>query len=147
MSQQMKSLAALLLASLAGLGAGRALPRPGGGDMLDAVAAVQRRAPHFFISERKPCARWARAGGVYLCREPRTLEEVETLLCKDRSHTGPRWAGVVCFRGTADPSFSYTPGASDGGEGCLNYGAFAVYGDPEMLREVREHLAAAGFGR
>ena len=147
MSQALKSLAPLVLVALAALAVGRALPRPrGGGDMLDAVAAVQRRSPHFLISDPKPYHNWAKGGALYLCRAPRTGDEMEAL-CKDRSRAGPGWAGVVCFRGTADPGFRYLPGASDGGANCLHYGAFAVYGDPEMLEEVREALAAEGFGR
>ncbi len=57
----------------------------------------------------------------------------------------PRWVGVVCFKATADPSEVYFPWVSEGGDRLLDYGDFAVFGDPEMLGEVRDILAAEGF--
>jgi hypothetical protein len=126
------------------LAAGYTLPRPGeAGDLMDAVAAVQRRAPRFLISEPTPPANWVRSGALYLCRAPRTVAEVDGL-SKAPGEPDPRWAGVVCFKGTTDPNRPYTSGV-DGGPRCLEYGAFAVFGDPELLEEVRAVLAAEGF--
>jgi hypothetical protein len=39
----------------------------------------------------------------------------------------------------------YVPSVSEGGERCLDYGDFAVFGDREVLQEVRTILAAEGF--
>ncbi len=135
-----------LLAVAAVAGWGYAPQRPGqpGGDMLDAVAAVQRRAPRFLISEPVPLANWARGGALYLCRAPRTAADVDGL-GKQPSLPDPRWAGVVCFRGTDDPSVFDVPWVSEGGDRCLRYPNFAVFGDPDMLKEVQALLAAEGF--
>jgi hypothetical protein len=146
MPSSLKSRALLLLVSLLSLAAGLALPRAGRrpGDMLDAAAAVQRRAPLFLISEPLPHAGWAKGGALYLCRTAKTADDVEKL-GKRPPGQGPGWAGVVCFKGTADPDIGYVPGVSDGGDRCLAYGPFAVYGDPELLEEVRAILAAEGY--
>jgi hypothetical protein len=144
MAQYFKPWGAPALVLLA-LAAGYALPRPGrGGDMLDAVAAVQRRAPRFLISEPLPTANWAQIGTLYLCREAMTAGEADSL-SKYPRHPDPRWAGVVCFRGTGDPGHFCFPGAAGGSHRCLDYGAFVVFGDPEMLEEVQAILAAEGF--
>jgi hypothetical protein len=66
-------------------------------------------------------------------------------LSRHPSRPDPRWAGVVCFKGTADPHQFDVPWVSEGGGRCLYFGAFAVFGDPEMLREVEAILAAEGF--
>jgi hypothetical protein len=149
MSQHLKSWVPLALASLLALAAGYALSRSGrrGGDMLDAVAAVQRRSPRFLVSEPAPSANWARSGALYLCRRPRTAEDVDGL-GKHPWTPDPRWAGVVCFKGLANlhlSRLSYFPWVSEGGDRCLDYGDFAVFGDPELLQEVRAILAAEGF--
>jgi hypothetical protein len=60
-------------------------------------------------------------------------------------HPDPRWAGVVCFRGTADPRLHCFPAAAGDSHHCLDYGAFVVFGDPELLEEVQAILAAEGF--
>src|SRR5262245_45534029 len=146
MSRPFKYWVALALVSGLALAAGYALPRPGrpGGDLLDAVAAVQRRSPRFLVSEPRPGANWARAGALYLCRTPRTAADVDGL-GKQPGRPDPRWAGVVCFHGTVDPHRLHHPWLAEGGERCLHYGRFAVFGDPEELREVRAILAAEGF--
>jgi hypothetical protein len=146
MLQRLKLSIALALVAFLALAAGYALPRPGrrGGDMMDAVAAVQRRSPRFLISEPNPAGNWVQIGAVYLCRAPRTAADVDGLI-KDRWGHDPHWTGVICFQGTADPNQVAGPWAAEGGDCCLDYGAFAVFGDPEMLQEVQRILAAAGF--
>lgn len=137
--------AALLFAL--GLAVGVVLPWPArpeaGGrnyDLLDAVAAVQRRSPRFLVSEPLPETTWARTGTVYLCRQPRTVQEAETL---NKFRLGdPRWAGVLCFQGAADLPITW-PWAD--GDTFLNYGTFAVVGDPGELGEVRAILESEGF--
>ena len=131
-----------------GLTAGIALPQPRPAasarsyDLMDAVAAVQRRSPRFLVSEPIPETTWVRTGTVYLCRRPRTAHEADTL---SKFRLGdPRWAGVLCFQGTADPSFHVTWQWADG-ETYLNYGTFVVGGDPGELDEVRAILASEGF--
>jgi hypothetical protein len=136
---------AVLLALVAGaaLAVGHSLPRRAEreGDMLDAVAEVQRRAPLFLISEPHPVGNWTERGALYLCRSPKTVVEVERL-SKWPGGKFP-WDGVVCFRGTSDPGVFFVPWVSEGR--CLHYGRFAVHGDPELLEEVRLLLAEAGF--
>jgi hypothetical protein len=146
MSPYLKSWSALAVISLLALAAGYNLPRPGrqGGDMLDAVMAVQRRSPRFLISEPTPPANWVQTGALYLCRKPRTAADLDGL-SQHPCRPDPRWAGVVCFRGTADPHQLDVPWVSAGGDGCLHYGAFAVFGDPEVLQDMRAILAAEGF--
>jgi hypothetical protein len=145
-SQPRSSWSLLALVSLLGLLAGYVLPRPPrqGGDLLDAVAAVQRRAPRFLVSEPLPTANWGQSGALYLCRTPRTAQEVDGL-SKHPGRPDPRWAGVVCFKATANPNQFYVPWVADGGDRCLDYGAFAVFGDTELLQEMRAILAAEGF--
>jgi hypothetical protein len=127
------------------LAAGYALPRPGrGGDMLDAVAAVQRRSPRFLVSEPLPPADWAQFGTLYLSRKAMTAAEADGLNKYPRQPDG-RWAGVVCFRATADPRHVGFPGVAGSGHRRLDYGVFAVFGDPELLEEVQTILAAEGF--
>jgi hypothetical protein len=138
----------LTLVSVVGVVTGYALPRPPrrGGDMLDAVAAVQRYSPRFIISEPTPGATWARTGELYLSRSHRTTEQVDGL-SKHPSRVDHRWAGIACFRGTADPKVIYVPRISEKGGHRLLYGGFAVFGDPGELPEVEEILDAAGFRR
>src|SRR5262245_29817429 len=127
MSHHFKSRATIALGCVLALAAGFFLGPPGSGDrdMLDAVAAVQRRSPRFLVSEPVPPANWARGGALYLCRRPRAAHEVDGL-GKHPWHPDPRWAGVVCFKGTTDPNQRYDPWVADGGDGRLHYGTFAV---------------------
>src|SRR5262245_61845599 len=144
MPKHLKPWVALALVSAVALAVGYALPRPRrGGDLLDAVMGVQRRSPRFLISEPLPPANWAQTGALYLCRSPRSAEDVEALTL--RPWRPERWAGVVCFRGTTDPNQHYVPWVTEAGDRCLDYGAFSVFGDPEVLQEVRAILAAEGF--
>lgn len=63
------------------LAAGYVLPRPSrSGDMLDAVAAVQRHSPRFLVSEPMPPANWTKSGALFLCRTSRTAEELDGLI-------------------------------------------------------------------
>jgi hypothetical protein len=146
MSELLKSRIALAVVSVLMLGIGYALPRSErrGGDMLDAVAAVQRRAPRFLITERVPGGNWLRAGALYLSHRPKTPEAMEELSI-DPNRADPNWTGVVCFRGTADPNVYLLPWVESGGNRCIEYGDFAVYGDPDVLHEVRHILASEGF--
>lgn len=146
MVPSMKSWGFLGLSMALALAVGYLLPRPmrNHGDLLDAVAAIQRSSPHFLMSERLPPTNWVQAGILYLCTRPRSAEELDSLP-KHAKAADPRWKGVVCFRGTSDPRPPYLPWVSEGGDGCLDYGQFTVYGDPQLLQEVRTILAAAGF--
>jgi hypothetical protein len=143
MAQRVKWMA---LGFVSALAIGYMLPRPAhrNGDILDAVAAVQRRAPRFLISEPLPPARWAHIGAVYLCRNPKSVAEIEAM-SKYPWDVDPSWTGVVCIQGTNDPNRRYLAWLSDGGDRCLNYGGFAVFGDPEMINEVSAILTAEGF--
>jgi hypothetical protein len=114
------------------------------GDMLDAVAAVQRRSPLFLTTERGCSRRWVTEGGIYLSRTSKTPDDVEDLR-KDPRYYDNRWHGVVYFKAYADRdrvSFSFMSGA---GDRLLDYGDFVVYGDPELVQEVRSVLTSAGF--
>lgn len=147
MRQDRKSLFPLTILTVVftvALAVGYALPRSrNGGDLLDAVAAVQRQSPRFLVSEPCPPAEWARIGAVYLCRSPRTAEQVDELSKYSRDDGG--WDGIVCFKGTLDPRRGYDPWLSEGGSQCVKYPSFAVFGDPRCLDEVCAILAAAGF--
>jgi hypothetical protein len=112
--------------------------------MMDAVAAVQRHSPRFMISEPRPCADWVHSGALYLCRKPRTVADVEGL-SKDPERADACWAGVICFRGTPNTRQLLVPWVATGGDRCLDYGDFAVFGDRDLLREVRAILANEGF--
>lgn len=145
MARDVKNWFPLTLASVVALAVGYVLPRsPRPGDMLDAIAAVQRRSPYFLVSEPMPPANWARTGAVYLCRSPRTAADLDLLNTVPRL-PDDRWTGVVCFRGTAEPRQVYVRWASEGSDRCLDYGTFAVFGDPDLLEEVQPLLADAGF--
>jgi hypothetical protein len=137
-------LSALAVVFAVALAVGYALPRSRtGGDLLDAVAAVQRDSPRFLISEPCPPANWARMGALYLCRAPRTAEQIDELSKYPWDDRG--WEGIVCFKGALDPRRSYDPWISEGGSHCVRYHSFAVFGDPGCLEEVCGILAAAGF--
>jgi hypothetical protein len=146
MSRYLKSRVSWAFLSVLALGAGYFLGRPASpvGDMLDAVAAVQRRSPRFLITEPVPPPNWVRGGALYLCRKPKTADDVDGL-GRHPGRPDPRWAGVVCFKGTADPKQVYVPWVADGGDCRLQYGHFAVFGDPDLLQEVRAALAAEGL--
>jgi hypothetical protein len=145
MSRSIKLWTVALTSALA---VGYVLPRPGSqdGDILDAVAAVQRHSPKFLISAPNPRANWANSGALYLCRTHKTAIEVESLP-KDPRLTDSAWKGVVCFIGTDDPNLYDHPWISEGGDRCLRFGRFAVFGDADMLQEVHEILVSAGFRR
>jgi hypothetical protein len=146
MSAYFKSWSTLALVLLLTLAAGYNLPRPArrGGDLLDAVVAVQRHSPRFLVSEPTPPANWVKTGALYLCRRPRTAEEMDAL-SKYPGRPDSRWLGVVCFKGTSDPHQLDVPWVSEGGNRCLHYGTFVVFGDAEMLEEVRIILTGEGF--
>jgi hypothetical protein len=146
MPRDLKSRTRLAAVVVLALAAGYVLGRPGprDGDMLDAVAAVQRRSPKFLVSEPSPLANWARSGSVYLCRSARTATEVDGL-AKHPWTPDPRWTGVVCFRATVDRKGLYVPWIAEGGDRCLVYAEFAVFGDAQLLREVHAILADEGF--
>lgn len=128
------------------LGRQAATGEPSRQDMLDAVVAVQRRSPLFLISGPYPGPRWPDSGHLYLCRSPQTVEDTERLVKYPRGCSlGRPWVGVVCIRGTADRDVVEHPWLTDGGDRCVRYGAFAVYGDPDLLRDVRAALDDAGF--
>ena len=116
-------------------------------DMLDAVTAVQRRSPRFLISEPLPSSvwsdNWAQYGVVYLCRSPRTPEDVDRI-GSVRDTNDARWEGIICFKGIRNPRDAHTPWRSDNDRG-LKYGGFVVFGDAGMLQEVRDILAREGF--
>jgi hypothetical protein len=133
------------IAMMAAMACGYALPRPTRPNwgLLDAVAAVQRRKPHFLITEPVPTMQWAQSGSVYVCRTPKTPEQIERLGKYPLRHEAG-WEGIVCFRGTRDLDRTYVPWINEGGERCLDCGAFAVFGDAGMLREIRDILAAEG---
>jgi hypothetical protein len=134
----------LILVAAVALAIGHALPRQPqrSADMLDAVAAVQRHSPLFLISEPYPPGNWVKGGALYLCRSPKTAEELDVL--SKHPWGKVRWDGVVCFKGTANPNMRYVPWVSEGC-GCLPYGQFAVFGDPDLLEEVRGILIEAGY--
>jgi hypothetical protein len=136
----------LALVAAVAFTAGYALSRPAkrGGDMLDAVAAVQRRCPLYLIAERGRPSSWATEGGIYLSRTDKTPDEVEHLLKDSRNYDG-HWDGVVYFKACGqhrERMLAFLPGPSDR---ALDYGDFGVYGDPELVKEVRSILADQGF--
>jgi hypothetical protein len=134
------------VASALSLGVGYALPRPEkkGGDMLDAVAAAQRRCPLYLIPERGCPPSWVTEGGIYLSRTGKTVDEVEHLE-KDPRGYDDRWHGVVYFKACVHRDRADFPILSGPRERVLDYGDFAVYGDPELLQVVCPILESAGF--
>jgi hypothetical protein len=147
MSPQVRSWFLLGLVSAMSLTAGYALPRPApraGGDMLDAVAAVQRHSPLFLMTERGCPPSWVTDGGIYLSRSGKSSDDVEDLV-KHPNGYDDRWHGVVYFKGCAHRDRVALPFLSGPPERVLDYGDFAVYGDPDLLREVRSTLEGAGF--
>jgi hypothetical protein len=146
MAERLKSWAVSVAASLVALAAGYTLARPGqqGGDLLDAVGAVQRRAPRFLVSEPRPTVNWVQSGCLYLCSTARAAQEVHgRSMCPGR--LAPNGAGVACFKGAADPRQFCVPWLEAGGDRCLDHGDFTVFGDPELVQEARAILVAEGF--
>jgi hypothetical protein len=136
----------LTLVAALSLAAGYALPHAAkkGGDMLDAVAAVQRHSPLFLMPERGCPSSWVREGGIYLSRKGKTADDVEDLV-KDPRGYDQRWQGVVYFKACAHHDRVSLFLLSGAGDRLLDYGDFVIYGDPELLREVRSILESAGF--
>jgi hypothetical protein len=128
------------------LAAGYAAPRPDkkAGDMLNAVAAVLRRCPLCLMPERGCPHSWVTQGGIYLSRTGKTPDEVEDLV-KDPRYYDDRWHGVVYFKAWAHRDREEYFFLSGPRERVLDYGGFAVYGDPELIQEVRSILASEGF--
>jgi len=146
MFQPMKSWIVLALASAVGLATGYYLPRPEkhGGDILDAVAAVERRCSLHLIPERGRPHNWVTDSGFYLCRDSQDPVELDRLF-KDPRQYDERWHGIVYFKACArrNPFFlSFLPAPEDK---VLHYGSFAAYGDPELIQTVRSILADEGF--
>jgi hypothetical protein len=147
MSHHLRLWFLLGLVSALSLVAGYALPHPAkktDGDMLDAVAAVQRRSPLFLITERGCPPSWVTEGGVFLSRTGKTTDDVEDLDKQPRGYDD-RWRGVVYFKACAHRGRVDLPLLSGPRERLLDYGDFAVYGDPELLQEVRAILEGAGL--
>jgi hypothetical protein len=135
----------VLIAALS-LAAGYVLPRPAknGGDMLDAVAAVQRRCRFYVIAEPGQPNNSVAEGGVYLSRTSRTPTELDRLL-KDSRTYDEHWDGVVYFKAcgrSRQRLLAFLPAPADR---ALDYRDFGVYGDPALLKEVRSILAEQGF--
>jgi hypothetical protein len=147
MSYSLRSLFLLGLVSALSLAAGYALPRPAkqtGGDMLDAVAAVQRHTPLFLVTERGCPPNWGTEGGIYLSRTSKSPDDVEDLVKLPRGYD-QRWHGVVYFKACVHRDRVDFPILSGPRERVLDYGNFAVYGDPELILEVAPILESAGF--
>jgi hypothetical protein len=119
-------------------------PKKKGGDILDAVAAVQRRHPLYLIPERGRPYSWVTDGGFYLCRTGQSAEELDRLI-KDPRCYQEQWHGIVYFKAYARRSplsLPFLPGPEDR---VLDYGGLVVYGDPSLIQEVRSILADQGF--
>src|SRR5262245_41069458 len=99
MLMQGKFCCLLALVAAVSLTVGHVLPRPAKprGDMLDAVAAVQRRCPLYITADRGHPGNWVTGGGVYLSRTSRTPAELDCLL-KDSRTYDKRWDDVIYFK-------------------------------------------------
>jgi hypothetical protein len=146
MSHHSRSWLQLGLVAALALAAGYAVPRPEkkGGDMLDAVAAVLRSSPLHLMTERGCPPSWVTEGGIYLSRTSKSADDVEDLVKHPLRYDG-RWHGVVYFKACAHRDRVVYPFLSGPRERLLDYGDFTVYGDPELLREIRPVLDSAGF--
>jgi hypothetical protein len=137
-----------VLIAAASLTAGYVLPRPQapnqGRDVLDAVAAVQRRIPLNLIPEPAAPYNWVEEGGIYLSRTRKTPEELDRLP-KDPARFDDRWQGVVYFKAGPHRGDVRRPFMPADGEHALDYGTFAVFGDPKMIQQVHSILAEQGF--
>src|SRR5437016_4632956 len=71
-------------------------PEKRGGDILDAVVAVQRQCALNLIPERGRPANWVTDSGFYLCQTSQTPEELDRLI-KDPRTYNDRWHGIVYF--------------------------------------------------
>jgi hypothetical protein len=112
--------------------------------MLDAVAAVQRRCPLFLMPQRGRPHCWVTDGGIYLSRTSKSQDELENLTT-DPDGPDSCWHGVVYFKAWVHRDrveYYFLSGPRDR---VLDYGAFVVYGDPELIQEVRAILASEGF--
>jgi hypothetical protein len=146
MLPQARSCWLLVLIAALSLASGYVLPRPAkkGGDMLDAVAAVQRRCRVYVTAEPGLPNDWIAEGGLYLSRTNRTPAELDCLL-KDSRTYDEHWDGVVYFKACGrhrQRLLAFLPAPADR---ALNYRDFGVYGDPALLKEVRSILAEEGF--
>jgi hypothetical protein len=146
MLAQARSWVLIALIAAVSLAAGYFLPRPvkKGGDMLAAVAAVQRRCPLYITAERGQADNWVAEGGIYLSRTSRTAEDLDHLLKDSRSYDG-HWDGTVYFKACGRHRERMLPFLPGPGDRALDYGDFGVYGDPDLLKEVRSILAEQGF--
>ncbi len=134
------------LVAAVSLVAGYVLPHPAkkGGDMLDAVAAVQRRCPLYITAERGHQDSWVADGGVYLSRTSRAPADLDRLR-KDSSTYDEGWGGVIYFKACGRNRERMLPFLPAPGDRALDYRDFGVYGDPDLLKEVRSILAEQGF--
>jgi hypothetical protein len=146
MLPQAGSFRLLVLIAALSLAAGYALPHPvkKGGDMLDAVVAVQRRCPVYVTAEPRQPSNWIAEGGIYLSRSSKTPTELDHLL-KDSRVYDEHWDGVVYFKACGLHRERLLAFLAAPADRALNYRDFGVYGDPAMLQEVRSILAEQGF--
>jgi hypothetical protein len=121
-------------------------PEKRGGDILDAMAAVQRHCPLYLIPERGRPSNWATDGGFYLCETSQRPKEMDRLIKDPRSYN-ERWHGIVYFKACGRRSPLYLPFVPGPDDHTLDCGGFMVYGDPELVRTVRSILADEGFER
>jgi hypothetical protein len=116
-----------------------------GGDILDAVVAVQRRCTLIAIAEPAPnTTDWVTEGGIYLSRDYKTPQELDRLDKYPQLYDN-RWDGVLYFKARGARRDTHLPFLPAPADRALDYGDFAVYGDPELLKDARRILAEAGF--
>jgi hypothetical protein len=116
-----------------------------GGDILDAVAAVQRRCPLVVVTElRSGATESVTERGMYLTRNYKTPEELDHLGKYPELYDN-RWDGVLYFKSRGARRDTHLPFLPAPADRALTYGDFAVYGDPELLKEARRILAEVGF--
>jgi hypothetical protein len=146
MSQPVKSWNLLGLISVVCLTVGYVLhhPEKKGGDILDALAAVERGYSLYLVPERGQPPNRATEGGFYLCRTSKTPEELDRLI-KDPRDYNERWQGIVYFKACARRHRLFLPFLPGPDDKVLDYGGFAVYGDPELIQIVCSILTDEGF--